>query len=184
MPNPLSKSIMLSAVLALSACNPPPPSPPEPDGQSGPDLASYDPPPKITVDEPFTRLRPVTFTASVHAKPDYKVIGGSDPAILELSAAPVGPDGVRDAAGAVVTNKPYPAPVDGWSTVTFDPITVPAVASGGTLAVSVTYKSFRLGQYLPVDTKAKDVLFSVTCGPGSGDTPAERARSSVCAYKR
>ena len=72
----------------------------------------------------------------------------------------------------------------GWSTVTFDPITVPAVPSGGKLAVSVTYKSFRLGQYLPVDTNAKEVMFNVTCGPGSGDTPATRAGSSVCAYKR
>ena len=41
-----------------------------------------------------------------------------------------------------------------WVTVTFDPITVLGTVPDGTLAVVVTYKTWRFKQYLPVGVTA------------------------------
>jgi hypothetical protein len=178
MPNPLPKIVILSAALGLCACSP---------GGPG-DQAEYDPPPEITAaPDHFLAMQPVTFTARIHARPNYSVIGGEHPAILQLRANPLNKDGTP-AGAAVGDQQNYVAPDgSGWSTVTFAPVQVPATERDGTAAVSVSYKKWNdaTQTYIPVDTKATaPVVFNYRCEPSTGEPTSEPVRAAACTYQR
>ena len=173
---PIPKIVLLSAAIGLSACS-----------GGSPDQADYNPPPKITADpEPFLPMQPVTFTASIHA-PNYAVIGGDHPAILELRAIPRDKDG-NVGSTSVSGQQPFVAPDGGgWSTVNFAPMQIPATDREGTLAVSVTYKKWNAAtqSYIPVATKETPaVVFHYRCGSGTGEATSEPVRAAACTYQQ
>jgi len=182
MPNPILKSFTLSATLGLCACVVPPGSdvyhPYKPPVRVPRD---YNPLIKLTsVPNPFRPGQQVTFTSSMIAKPVYKVQGGDNPTLLELRAVPGDKDGNPTGAEAH-TSVVYPGPdSSNWVTVTFDPLTIPQTAPGGTLKVTVTFKHYLLGQYLPVSPDPeppRTVFYTLQCGTGD-------PRASICVYKR